>query len=263
MDSDADPIHYRYNKDRLKAAVNSREGYTLDVHKSISEGIEFVKAAAVLVEEHNLGDKLVDELEGLVERLVSSQCELETHQQALKKLNPAIDAIDAEKLQDDDQWMPAQVLTQLTEQDEKKNNAAKEKKINAFRRAVWAKVHPTEPYPEDDVDEADIVMVGQESQREYICPLTGALLENPVKSTSCGHRFSKDAITQYINTKMRQYGNRGQNRIKCPLSGCNNMISMDMLEADVEASFWVRRQKNLSAETNSTSESNLMDFTQA
>lgn len=54
-------------------------------------------------------------------------------------------------------------------------------------------------------------------------------LVEPVRSTVCGHTFSRTFIEEYIRRKLRS-GN-----VTCPMAGCSAHVTSDALERDMDA----------------------------
>jgi SUMO ligase MMS21 Smc5/6 complex component len=75
---------------------------------------------------------------------------------------------------------------------------------------------------DDDQDE-DLQVVSQ--RVSYICPITTKLLVNPVKSSQCGHVYSKAAIVQMMVA-------HGRGDIECPKAGCNHYVRESYLKED-------------------------------
>lgn len=74
---------------------------------------------------------------------------------------------------------------------------------------------------------ADELVVIHRNVASLKCPITQATLVEPVRSTSCGHTYSRAAIE---NTIRRKRGGA-----TCPIAGCNAALSLDSLERDVDA----------------------------
>ncbi|XP_011402477.2 PREDICTED: E3 SUMO-protein ligase NSE2-like [Amphimedon queenslandica] len=79
------------------------------------------------------------------------------------------------------------------------------------------------------------LMMGQ-VQRSLTCPITLKDLEKPVKNTTCGHIYSKDAVLAHVRS-------RPAGRAKCPVGGCPEMILEHNLEADKDTERALRRQR--------------------
>lgn len=89
---------------------------------------------------------------------------------------------------------------------------------------------------QEEDDELAIVDNGVgDSFNKLKCPLTMALMEDPVRSKVCHHSYGRNAIYQHLrNTK----------HTKCPVPGCiNNKMTMNELEDDTETKMRVRRYK--------------------
>jgi len=96
-------------------------------------------------------------------------------------------------------------------------------KFREFRQKVWHVHHQSEALPEELNEE--IVMMSQEEN--LTCPITRLELVEPMKNSMCGHRYSKDAIYNYLGKKRRD-------AVDCPVAGCNAKIQMSTLTLDVE-----------------------------
>ena len=91
---------------------------------------------------------------------------------------------------------------------------------------------------DDDPDQDDELAVvrGESSNRmsdsKIKCPLTMAVMDDPVRSKVCKHSFQRAAISEYLRR-----GNR-----RCPVPGCHNgSMTVDELEDDHETLVRVRR----------------------
>lgn len=81
---------------------------------------------------------------------------------------------------------------------------------------------PQNMYPGDrvgsdhskDGDEEDDLIVAAEN-RDLRCPLSMALLENPVTSKKCPHSFEKVPFSEFLRN--------GKGRVQCPVSGCEQV----------------------------------------
>jgi hypothetical protein len=86
---------------------------------------------------------------------------------------------------------------------------------------------------EDDQDEELRVV----SQRvSYICPITTKLLVDPVKSSKCGHVYSKAAIIQMMVT-------HGRGDVECPKAGCYQYVRESYLTVDRNITRAVAREE--------------------
>mmetsp|Transcript_14007 Transcript_14007/g.32571 ORF Transcript_14007/g.32571 Transcript_14007/m.32571 type:complete len:281 (-) Transcript_14007:1467-2309(-) len=92
----------------------------------------------------------------------------------------------------------------------------------------------------DDQDEDDELAVVQtaasanQSDSKIKCPLTMAVMDDPVRSRVCKHSFQRAAIFEYLR--------RGKKR--CPVPGCRNgSMTVEELEDDPETLLRVRRYR--------------------
>jgi hypothetical protein len=86
--------------------------------------------------------------------------------------------------------------------------------------------------PKDD--ELEVLNAGGgPSGNNLKCPLTGTLLQDPLKNKLCGHVYSKHAIVEHLMRDLR-----------CPVFGCNNeSVKEEQLEPDMETANLVRRER--------------------
>ncbi len=101
-----------------------------------------------------------------------------------------------------------------------------------FRERVWAVNHPEEPLPplplgssqqsdeagNGDDDDDDLVM--STAKQTLTCPLSQTTLVEPVTNPSCGHTYSRAAITSLA---------RSSSQLSCPIHGCNASVSIPRL----------------------------------
>eukprot|EP00475_Leptophrys_vorax_P024154 TRINITY_DN3326_c0_g1_i2.p1 TRINITY_DN3326_c0_g1~~TRINITY_DN3326_c0_g1_i2.p1 ORF type:complete len:284 (+),score=73.23 TRINITY_DN3326_c0_g1_i2:166-1017(+) len=244
-----------YDRRRMMNAIDEALSHDRGLDAAVREGMQFVKATALLVEQNGLEESLVDHCQDLLTKLVEAQLQQDAHVDAMKRLKQVVeDEMQNDRLLHDDQWLPGDHVSTLMNMEASAIEATKAQKLDAFRREIWAESHPDEPYPEDD-ENADLVEMGSaNSQALFMCPLTRSLLVDPVKSSKCGHHYSKQAIMQYIHSKAQH-----RQPAVCPVSGCRQLVTSESLEPDVEAAFWLRRRRGESQEE-SPSEA-VMDFT--
>jgi hypothetical protein len=88
----------------------------------------------------------------------------------------------------------------------------------------------------DDDDDDDLQVVTRASGETLKCPIMGSYYEDPVKSSICGHTYSRMGIENHLRSSR-----------KCPVAGCsNNNITRDQLQPDIEMQMKVRRQRRKS-----------------
>ena len=93
--------------------------------------------------------------------------------------------------------------------------------------------HHGQPLPDADDELTEVGSVGEDN---LICPITKQLLVEPMKSTKCGHSYSKEPIMQYMKSR------RGR-PAKCPVAGCSQLVTVDGLVQDVEAERKLKKRK--------------------
>ncbi|KAG2070399.1 hypothetical protein BDR04DRAFT_1054203 [Suillus decipiens] len=103
-----------------------------------------------------------------------------------------------------------------------------------FKQGIFEVQNPGENIPPindfipreegDESDDDDDLEIGGVTQ-DFKCPITLTMLVNPMKSSTCGHAFSGDAIRDYLK--------KGPPSGKsCPSAGCSQKLTMAMLVAD-------------------------------
>lgn len=84
-----------------------------------------------------------------------------------------------------------------------------------------------------DNQDDELEVLNNESSVNLKCPLSGALLENPVRNKVCKHVYSKQHIMHHLRTDRR-----------CPAVGCgNNLVTAEQLEDDSKTARLVQREK--------------------
>ncbi|EFA80241.1 hypothetical protein PPL_07066 [Heterostelium album PN500] len=102
------------------------------------------------------------------------------------------------------------------------------KEFKEYKQKIW-NINHTEPF--DDGGNEDIFIASQTIS--IICPITKKNFENPVKSRTCGHTFSKEAIQSMF---------RRSTSISCPVVGCSHQITQNGLERDIVMEETVKRE---------------------
>ncbi|KAL5382896.1 hypothetical protein DPSP01_006170 [Paraphaeosphaeria sporulosa] len=86
----------------------------------------------------------------------------------------------------------------------------------------------------EDHDDDDIVM--ERATISIKCPLTFLPYKDPYTSSKCPHTFERNAIMEMIRTSNVRVGggsaNTGEKAVKCPVTGCDQMLRMHDLNHD-------------------------------
>ena len=84
---------------------------------------------------------------------------------------------------------------------------------------------------DDDDDDDDLQVITRASGETLKCPIMGSYYEDPVKSSICGHTYSRMGIENHLRSSR-----------KCPVAGCSNKnnITRDQLQPDIEMQMKVR-----------------------
>jgi len=93
--------------------------------------------------------------------------------------------------------------------------------IKKFEKVIWSIRHHGECMPGEEEEE----LVMMDAKISLKCPVSGMLLEDPVKNTLCGHIYSRQAILGLIGSKRT---------IPCPFAGCSKMVSKRTLVNDLQ-----------------------------
>ncbi|GKT57693.1 chromosomal organization and DNA repair protein [Colletotrichum tofieldiae] len=92
----------------------------------------------------------------------------------------------------------------------------------AVRRGPGNTTSEPGPQAADDSDE-DIVIAGE--VRDYRCPLSMQLFENPVSNNACSHTYEKQWIVDMLQKSPMK-------RARCPVAGCSIELGLDDLYDD-------------------------------
>ena len=88
----------------------------------------------------------------------------------------------------------------------------------------------------DDDDDIEVVRNNNAGSASFKCPISTLWMENAVRNKVCGHHYSREGITQHMQTM--------RNKASCPITGCNNQnVTKSQLEDDPEMSARVKRQR--------------------
>ena len=89
------------------------------------------------------------------------------------------------------------------------------------------------PAARENGDDDDLEVMADESTRNLKCPISFALMVEPMRNKVCGHTYSKLSILDHL-TKSKE----------CPVTGCRNVnVARSQLEPDLEMATAIRRWK--------------------
>lgn len=118
-----------------------------------------------------------------------------------------------------------------------------------FQRRMFVVKNPLVPLPnelaEDSQETTDEVEV-EGGTIELVCPLSRVEFVDPVKSSKCGHTFSRALITEYLE---------GQDR--CPIAGCEAVLKRSTLKPDALMDLRVKSFGLLKTQADSNRRKNL------
>lgn len=96
----------------------------------------------------------------------------------------------------------------------------------------------------------ELEIVESESSVNLKCPLSGTLLEDPVKNKLCGHVYSRKSIIHHMRIKTQ-----------CPVVGCSNKhLTSSQLEEDMATARLVRREQIRRQKLSQQMSQNAIDF---
>ncbi|GAB5357837.1 hypothetical protein AAMO2058_000408900 [Amorphochlora amoebiformis] len=136
-------------------------------------------------------------------------------------------------------------LKRATLEDQKRSI---EENLREYDRTVWNVNHRGQPMPGDDDEE----LVVAEVKLSIKCPVSGELLDKPVRNKECKHVYSYESILQLIGKKTR---------VNCPCSGCNKMVNKNSLIRDQRAERAVKEYIKQTEKRKKQSQTDI-DFTQ-
>ncbi|CAM9630834.1 unnamed protein product [Chrysoparadoxa australica] len=199
-------------------------------------------AVAVMKYEAHLPEEEVNNLKKEVESLAEEQFDakkiVEDHVKAIDAVSRNIqvanysqlDAIESIKAVEDYSEAIAKKA-----QDLRKEGVQDDPTKDERYKAVMRIIKPDEAMDEDE----DLVVM--EGNTSLICVLTSAMLEEPVKSTICGHVFSKKAMMRHIQVL--------KGNAPCPVGGCSSRVRAKDLEPDKEMESRIRIAKRVESQT--------------
>jgi hypothetical protein len=160
-----------------------------------------------------------------------------------------------------------------------KLEASLKKSLDEFDEVCWRVNHASEPLPSrrgsgggaaaaaagsaaaaggvaaagDGDDDVVTVGSGELTAVDLLDPFTKTALVDPVRARQCGHRFSRDSVTQFLLRRFRASGAPGAAsgaldpafEAPCQAAGCSKRISLDTLLPDTNA---VRALARIAAE---------------
>jgi hypothetical protein len=94
---------------------------------------------------------------------------------------------------------------------------------------------------DDPEEEEELQIIATSSTQTLKCPLSGAMLQDPVRSKVCKHVYSKVALQQYLAQK------QGRN-CACPVVGCTNRnLTFVSCEPDHTTAMQIKRRERKQA----------------
>lgn len=191
----------QYVNQAMKDLRKAQE-YTLYGLKSIPDfAAEFL--------ELNVQEQLnpIEEHRALIKRFFSLDSDLNSYAQAVEQVKSMINS---SSIQPDD---ISDKLQQLYEVEK-----TKELQVTSSTHYCNLERHVNASSSSTEHDSNDTDLAVTNETQTYKCPYTGKKMVAPVKNTSCGHSYEKEAILAYIKQR--------KNRAKCPVSGCINQSFM-------------------------------------
>ncbi|KAH8930119.1 hypothetical protein BT69DRAFT_1315174 [Atractiella rhizophila] len=215
---------------------------------ALNEGLDFIKQAAIDVEEckvfqDGVGDDVVVMLDKEWRALSDKISELEAWRTALSSVRSRLS-------RDDEVTQPAETVreavaaaaselaskTEVQKYGKNKAYAQFRQEIHEVNNSGTAMKPAKSFLPKGDGEsdsDSDIEVGG--STQTFKCPITMGWLEDAVKSTICGHQYSREGVYSYI----RENGGA----VECPVTGCDKKITMNSLRDDPNLSRRVKEHR--------------------
>jgi hypothetical protein len=199
-------------------------------------------SAAKLLEESKQNDLVTQQCQDLLKKLCNMEHQVYDHASALAFLKTKVEAmgplIPEHQVEDALSWLDENLdfeifQPKLNKRDLIKRSQEVDNRVETINREIWERVHPGVPFPNgnEDAHSAELVVVGAENQNRLVCPLTLTRIVSPMKNRNCGHSYSKSAILTHIDSC------QAEGMLKCPVAGCNALLSKQSLERDIETEF--------------------------
>ncbi|KAG2155841.1 uncharacterized protein EDB93DRAFT_1128476 [Suillus bovinus] len=208
------------------------------IRKQIHQGsFSLAKEVATSLADVLEGDdanQALSEVDDIMKKLIDIDNEMQSHEKTLSWMHQQLM-----------RGEPVEGAVELYEKEVKKrvdefNDRTTRKKYGSndqyvqFKQGIFEVQNPGENIPPindfipreegDESDDDDDLEIGGITQ-DFKCPITLTILVNPLKSSTCGHAFSGDAIRDYLK--------RGPSSGKsCPAAGCSQKLTMAMMVAD-------------------------------
>lgn len=217
-----------HTNDGITLATNSMIRKEGEYRKGIDENQTMVNSLAVRLARNGAFDNFLDEdakkefredLKRLTEENVAKERRLQAYISAVTSVANAASHQEMENFQG--------LLEKTVEQELRKLN---EESVAVMEEQKYLELCTKLGEVEED---DDLAVLPMENAAALKCPITGTLMEDPVKSKLCGHSYSRRGIEQHIKSS----------RV-CPVAGCQNRhLTLDQLVADPETAMLVRREK--------------------
>ncbi|WFD35987.1 hypothetical protein MCUN1_002858 [Malassezia cuniculi] len=197
------------------------------VRDSINAALAFLPDAAADLAEFPSETERVQELDGACRELIDMLHAADARAESLTALHRSIaDGRCTEPAETYEKSVGA-ALSRYDAQTTRQKYARNKSYIE-FRSRVWevqgegampplTDAIPAEPG--DDGNDSDELEIGG-AHIDYRCPLTAALLVDPVINSACAHAYSREAVLQYIASAQQNMV-----RAKCPAAGCTENLS--------------------------------------
>ncbi|ORY31368.1 hypothetical protein BCR39DRAFT_526327 [Naematelia encephala] len=219
------------------ATVHNRLGEMMNM---IKETINQARDAAQTIEECSPNDDKILEVEKIAMRAIEQyrivEIKYKVFGEIIQELRAGQDLVGGEGRFKQETKAKTEEYMSKTIRQKFKEDAFYED----FRQVIWEVKHPHEGrpplstwLPREDADESDDedFEVGGTLQT-YRCPLSLLPYEDAVRSTTCGHSFSRKAIEGLIESTAKSH--RDRKKPKCPVTGCNHEITKAFLEPNPE-----------------------------
>eukprot|EP00457_Paulinella_chromatophora_P013402 gb/GEZN01013698.1/.p1 GENE.gb/GEZN01013698.1/~~gb/GEZN01013698.1/.p1 ORF type:complete len:266 (+),score=71.56 gb/GEZN01013698.1/:67-864(+) len=122
-----------------------------------------------------------------------------------------------------------ELFVQYMEEEHGKELSKKRKTVDQKVQDMKKKMK-TKQAAKPDEEENDAELEVLDTQVSFICPITKAPFEKPMKNKQCGHSYSKEAVEALVQTQNRDQSMNTP--IDCAVAGCSKKIVLKELVKD-------------------------------
>lgn len=208
--------------DRMRSAMSALDDSNQTLHMELGSSLVMLKMVAEDLEADNNTEQ-VKKLGEATRDIIALLDEFECHNKALQSLREEY-SIENENTEFD------KLLAERTDQLRAENSLQPEQHpfFKQFQEAIWKVHHAGEPMPGQEREDL-VITCSQYSVVNTHCPISGKPvieLDNPVRSSDCGHIYDKKTVLDYIKKS------RSRRPCSCAAAGCPKPLVAERLICD-------------------------------